>query len=299
VIFISHNSRAAGALAGLAVGDAFGAPYEGLTPPLRGLPKFTSGGIFGVKTGEFTDDTEQALAIADSLIKCGCFDPNDVMRNLISAYTKNPRFYGPTSSSVFARVQNGCAPQDASRELYEQGGGRSNGSAMRGTPLGIFYPPDEIWNVSVACSRLTHYHPVACECSAVVNTMISCLCRGTSREKAHATALSKVTLEELQGVLGDPHRFPLIPSIDALAATHCAVALFLHNETYAETVSAAVMLGGDTDTIAAIAGAMAGAYLGLNAIPSQWLGNIQGIREIIAMADHLDALRKDAAGTRQ
>ncbi len=298
MIFISHNSRAAGALAGLAVGDAFGAPYEGILSPLQGLPKLSSGGIFGVKMGEFTDDTEQALAIAASLIKCGYFDPNDVMRNLISAYTKNPRFYGPTSTSVFARVQNGCAPQDASRELYEQGGGRSNGSAMRGTPLGIFYPPDEVWNVSVACSRLTHYHPVACECSAVVNTMISCLCRGASREKAYETALSKVTQGEVQGVLGDLNGFPLTPSLDALAATHCAVALFLHNETYPGTVSAAVMLGGDTDTIAAIAGALAGAYLGLKAIPSQWLDKIQGICEIIAMADHLDTIRKDAAGTR-
>jgi len=295
VIFISHNSRSAGALAGLAVGDAFGAPYEGFPPPRHGLPKFSSGGVFGVNMGEFTDDTEQALAIAGSLIKCGYFEPNDVMRNLISAYTKDPRFYGPTSSSVFARVQSGCAPRDASREIYEQGGGRSNGSAMRGTPLGIFYPPDEVWDVSIRCSQLTHYHPVACECSAVVNTMISCLCRGASREEAQSYALERVALTEIGAVLSDLHKYPLIPSLDALAATHCAIALFLENDTYPDTVVAAVMLGGDTDTIAAIAGAMSGAWLGLNAIPSQWLAQILRIHEIIAIAERLDTLRKDAA----
>jgi len=298
VIFISHNSRAAGALAGLAVGDAFGAPYEGFLPPRHGIPKLSSGGIFGVKTGEFTDDTEQALALAGSLIKCGYFDPIDVMRNLLSAYTKNPRFYGPTSSSIFARVQNGCAPLDASRELYELGGGRTNGSVMRGAPLGIFYPPDEVWNVSVACSRLTHYHPVACECSAVVNTMISCLCRGAGREEAYSYALDNVTIAEIQSVLSDLHKFPLTPSLDALATTHCAVALFLTNDTYQNTVSAAVMLGGDTDTIAAVAGAMAGAYLGLNGIPAHCLANIRGIHDIIDMAACLYALRRDGRSDR-
>lgn len=293
MIFISHNSRAAGALAGLAVGDAFGAPYEGFPPPRYGNPKLSSGGRFKVNTGEFTDDTEQALAIAGSLIKCGYFEPNDVMRNLISAYAHHPQFYGPTSSSVFARVQNGCAPLDASREIYEQGGGRSNGSAMRGTPLGIFYPPAEVWEVSVVCSKLTHYHPVACECSAVVNTMISCLCRGAQRKEAHSYAVARVTLPEIRDVLGNPHRYPLIPSLDALEATHCAIALFLNNETYAEIVKAAVMLGGDTDTIAAIGGAMGGAWLGMKAIPSQWMAQIQRIDEIIAIADCLVTLRKD------
>ena len=248
--------------------------------------------------GEFTDDTEQALALAGSLIKCGYFDPIDVMRNLIFAYTTNPRFYGPTSSSVFTGVQNGRAPLDVSRELYESGGGRTNGSVMRGTPLGIFYPPDAVWNVSIACSRLTHYHPVACECSAVVNTMISCLCRGAGREEAYAYALGNVTSAELRRVLSDLQKFPLTPSLDALAATHCAVALFLANDTYQRTVSAAIMLGGDTDTIAAIAGAMAGAYQGLNGIPAPWLFNIRRIHEIIDIALCLDILRRDGRSDR-
>ncbi|MBT8507184.1 hypothetical protein AZH53_01905 [Methanomicrobiaceae archaeon CYW5] len=253
----------------------------------------SSGGRFGVKSGEFTDDTEQALGIARSLLKCRRFEPNDVMRNLITAYTKNPRFYGPTSSAVFARVLNGCAPRDAAQDIFEQGGGRSNGSVMRGPPLGIFYPPEEVWQVSLACSRLTHPHPVACECSAVVNMMISCLCRGIPRDEAYASALNSITITEIRDILGDPHNYPLIPSLDALATTHCAISLFLNYRSYPETVSAAVMLGGDTDTIAAIAGAMSGADLGLNAIPGKWITQIQGITEVIGIAESLNALRKD------
>lgn len=298
MIFISHNSRAAGALAGLAVGDAFGAPYEGYPPLQHGIPKITSGGRFGLKAGEFTDDTDQALGLARSLLKCGGFEPNDVMRNLISTYIRNPRFYGPTSSAVFSRARDGCAPRVAAHEILEQGGGRSNGSVMRGAPLGIYYPPDEVWQVSLACSRLTHPHPVACECSAFVNMMISCLCRGISRDEAYASALNYITIQEIRDILGDPRNYPLLPSLDALAATHCAVTLFLHDYSYQETVSAAVMLGGDTDTIAAIAGAMSGSYLGLEAIPPDWIRQIVGITDVIRIAESLDACRRDGAGKR-
>ncbi|MCC7567772.1 MAG: ADP-ribosylglycohydrolase family protein, partial [Methanoregulaceae archaeon] len=76
----------AGALVGLAIGDALGAPLEGSPPPSRPLADMVSGGRFRRLSGEITDDTLQALAIADSLADLRGFFPYDILRRLINDY---------------------------------------------------------------------------------------------------------------------------------------------------------------------------------------------------------------------
>lgn len=293
VIFILNFERVAGSLIGLAIGDAFGAPFEGGPSPRKIVRSMQEGGIHGIRRGHYTDDTLQAVAIARSLIQCGRFSSEDIMRRFITDFTRNPSVYGPTSTGVFSLVLWGVPPAEAPALVHRQlGTSRSNGSVMRGAPIGIFYLPEEVRPVSLACSRLTHHDPVAGECSAFINRMISELCRGATLRSAHVHALAACGSEEVAMVLGDPERFTLNPSLDALDTSHCAVAILLSASSFAETIQRAVDLGGDTDTIGAVCGALAGAYWGFSAIPVAWRRDLHRIDELLAVASRLSFLAR-------
>lgn len=288
MIFILNFDHAAGVIIGLAIGDAMGAPLEGLPAPAIPVRSFESGGIHGVKAGHFTDDTLQAVAIAESLVFCGGFSPEDVLRRWMRDFGYSPQYYGPTSSAVFELIREGAAPGDAAEKVWRgSGGGRSNGSVMRGAPLGVFFPPAAVREVSVACARLTHRHPVAAECSAFVNRMVSDLARGAERSRAHTRALSACEDAEVRQVLADPFAFPLSPSLDALDATHCAVSVYMASSSFPDAVVGAINLGGDADTIGAICGALAGAEYGVGGIPAAWRAGLHRCGDLLALSAEL------------
>jgi ADP-ribosyl-[dinitrogen reductase] hydrolase len=276
VTFISGVLSAMGALSGLAIGDAMGAPFEG-GPPLHVLvQEMQSDRLRYRKRGQYTDDTLQAIAVAESLIVCRKFSPDDLIGRLIAGYKKFPEFYGPTSGSVFELVMTGVPPYRAALIAHDRNGGsRSNGSVMRGPPLGIFYRGPELREVSFCCSRLTHADPVAGYCSAWINRMVSGMCRGESRDLAFRKALSECPEGEVRDMLGDFGAHDPEPSLDALLGTHAALKVFMEGGSFAGIVSCAVSLGGDADTVGAIAGALAGAWSGISEIPKRWLYDLQ------------------------
>ena len=174
-----NEMQAVGAFIGLAIGDALGAPLEGLPPGPFVVTEMQGGGIHNTLPGQYTDDTLQASALAQTLLRCGGFDPDDFARRLVLVYRAHPEFFGPTSRAVLDLIESGHRPSAAARMVYEERGeGRSNGSVMRGIPVGIFYPPLEVREASLAASRVTHFDPAAGEASAFVNRMVSGICRG-------------------------------------------------------------------------------------------------------------------------
>lgn len=294
MIFISQISRATGALAGLAIGDAFGAPFEGGPPPKHHIREPGYFGLNPIIYGQFTDDTMQTLSIAKSIIKCGHFDQIDAILALIREYDRDSRFYGPTSREVFSRIKNGCAPLEAAQTLFEEEGrGRTNGSVMRGVPIGIVYPPEDVRTYSFAASQITHFHPVACESSSAFNTLISCLIRGGTLTHALGMAYTNCGMHEVRERIRSPKNFALNPSMDALDTLHAVLSIALSADSYEDAVAQAVMLGGDTDTIAALAGALKGAQYGIEAIPREWIMKTEGINDVIACGKALWGMRKD------
>jgi ADP-ribosyl-[dinitrogen reductase] hydrolase len=276
VTFISGSVSAVGALTGLAIGDAMGAPFEGYPPPLRPVTEMNGNGPRILNAGQYTDDTLQAIAVAESLIQCRGFCPDNLMERLISGYKRFPEFYGPTSRSVFDLVQSGVPPDRAAAIVHmKRGGSRSNGSVMRGAPVGIFFSGPALREVSIRCSQLTHYDSAAAECSAWVNQMVSDMCRGFSRSGAFSRALHRCNDDEVVRVLGAYHRFDPEPGLDALLATHAAITVFMDSRSFEETVIHVISLGGDTDTTGAVAGALAGAWSGIDSIPRRWLVNLE------------------------
>lgn len=288
-----HKMRAVGAFIGLAIGDALGAPLEGLPPPPIAVAEMRGGGIHDVLPGQYTDDTLQASALAETLLECGGFDPADFARRLVLVYRAHPEFFGPTSRAVLDQVEAGVAPTVAARMAHEaRGGSRSNGSVMRGIPVGIFYPPAVVREASLAASRVTHFDPVAGEASAFVNRMVSGICRGEEAPVAFGRALAACEDPELRGLLEDYRAHPPEPSLDAVLCTHCAVRVFMDAPSFRDAVVTAVNLGGDADTVGAIVGGLAGARYGCEAIPPSWLAALQDREELLDLARRLWAMSR-------
>ncbi|NQS78294.1 MAG: ADP-ribosylglycohydrolase family protein, partial [Methanoculleus bourgensis] len=134
-----NEMRAVGAFIGLAIGDAMGAPLEGLPPRSIAVTEMLGGGIHNTLPGQYTDDTLQASALAGTLIQCRGFDPEDFAGRLVRVYRAHPEFFGPTSRAVLDLIESGLGPEAAAARVHEaRGGSRSNGSVMRGIPVGIF-----------------------------------------------------------------------------------------------------------------------------------------------------------------
>jgi ADP-ribosyl-[dinitrogen reductase] hydrolase len=243
---------------------------------------------YGRRAGQYTDDTGQALAVADSLASCRGFSAEDMMQRLVANYLRDPGVYGPTSSVVFELVLAGVPLSDAARAAHRvNGSSRSNGSVMRGPPIGIFYAGPMVEACSEACARLTHYDAVNGACSAFLNRMVSDLCRGYRKDAAYVRAVSRCRNPEVLSMIGDYVSYNPEPALDALLATHAAVSLFMRGRGFEDTLVDAVNLGGDADTIGALAGSLAGAAYGLPLIPGRWLRRLEGLPTVMDSAFRL------------
>lgn len=286
--------RHAGSLLGLAIGDALGAPLEGSRKPEVWLAQMRPGGRHFRKSGEFTDDTLQAIAVAESLAACRGFCESDLVQKLSESYIVRPEWFGPTSSAFFDLVRSGTVPHRAAWLVHKRNhGSRSNGSVMRGFPLGIFYPAQQVNTISLACSRLTHYDPVGGHCSAFLNVMVSDMIRGTSRRAAFRHARSLCIYPEVHAVLGNYDQYDPDPSLDCVLCSHAALSCFMEAESFEYALLSAVNLGGDADTVGACTGALAGAYWGLDAIPQRWSRVLEGYERLVQLAGRVWNMRED------
>jgi len=252
------------------------------------------GGRHFRKKGEVTDDTIMAVAVAESLGARRGFDQKDLISRLISGHRSRPEWFGPTSSMFFDLVQSGTLPHRAAWLVHKhRGSSRSNGSVMRGFPLGIFYPSPDVYKVSLCCSAITHRDPVAGHCSAFLNTMVSDLCRGASRHAAFRHARSLCTNNEVHAVLGNYDHHTIVPGLDAVECSHAALSCFMHAGTLENAILSAVNLGGDTDTVGACCGALAGAYWGLGAIPERWRRELEGYDNLVMLGERVWQVKMD------
>ena len=216
------------------------------------------------------------------------------MQRLLAGYQRDPSVYGPTSGRVFELVLGGMDPAAAVLAAHRlSGSSRSNGSVMRGSPIGIFYSGPLVEACSEACSRLTHFDPVAGACSAFLNRMVSDLCRGASRDQAYGRARSRCRSSEVAAMLGEFRRYDPVPGLDALLATHAALTVFMDGRTFEEMLVTAVNLGGDADTVGALTGTLAGAAFGIAAIPPRWLAALRDLPLVTSTAYRLWAASRE------
>jgi poly(ADP-ribose) glycohydrolase ARH3 len=271
--------RARGALLGTFVGDALGMPFEGLPPSEIPIEVEMVSARRG--RGTYTDDTQMMIALAESLIERGRVEEEHLARCFREAYEPD-RGYGAGTRQVFELWATGTPVATAAAQLFGGQGSRGNGAAMRIAPVAIRYAndPERLCTEAASSAKVTHAHPVGVDAAVVQAAAIGAALRSDDiLEAAQRTACTKELADALLDV-ADLFAAPREPaevherlgsSSDARESVSAAVYTAVAQPRFEEAVRFAVGLGGDTDTVAAMTGAIAGARHGVSSIPSRWL----------------------------
>lgn len=249
-------------ICGLAVGDALGVPYE-----FRERGTFTCTGMDGngahmQPAGTWSDDTSMALCICSSIKRLGRVDTADIGDRFrrwlqLGEFTCDGRVFD--AGMTCRRAISTGVPATSYREC-------GNGSLMRTAPLAMLDRLDfhEVRSVSA----ITHANPVAeWSCVALCDALWVIRELGAEAKGELWYRYGHVASRPIEAVKSDGY---CEHTLDA------ALWCFLNTGSYRDCVLKAVELGGDTDTTAAVAGAIAGVYYGFEAIPPRWVGQLRG-----------------------
>jgi ADP-ribosyl-[dinitrogen reductase] hydrolase len=276
------RERVVGCVLGLALGDALGAPFEfrrreEIPDPLPAFELDRS----GLPPGTWTDDTAMARNLWRSLAEHRRLDPRDVVTRHLEWFATDPPDVGNLTRSVLRRIRDGD-PDAAARYVAERGPEVSagNGSVMYCAPLGAFrsMQPELLHDEAPALSAITHWDERCRTACLAVTLATAALVRGTEPgpavEDAVAAVLDREGGEELEYLVVEAGRARRIDGPDmgfTLFTAGIGLQVAAEAPGFEEGLRRVVALGGDTDTNAAVAGALLGAAHGRAALPSTWL----------------------------
>ena len=333
-------SRAHGALAGLALGDALGMPTQEMSPEqiravygrITGLVDADASQPYapGMPAGSVTDDTEQALLVASLLVRGRGSSSGRVALNAVEfahsllAWEDSMiergslDLLGPSTKAALERVRAGADP------LSVGGAGTTNGAAMRVTPIGIAVStadPEAFAEAVWSSCRVTHATRQGFQSAALVAAAVS---MGIDAARSPSLDLRSLLWKAVTYVDSLPERGAWTPDPDVVAATRRAMQLAVNPassslECLVEQVGTSVAsahaipmafalltrdpspralldaanIGGDTDTIGAIAGAILGAAAGVGVFDGRALAQVEEVSRLglPSVAEQLLALR--------
>lgn len=285
---ISLEDAFTGCLLGLAVGDALGGCFEGQTadyiqrryPSPQALMDAPP-----LETLHYTDDTQMAIGVAEALIENGAIREETLCCRFASNYVPS-RGYGFGTRRVLEAMSAG-EDYRAVAEAYYPGGSFGNGAAMRVAPVGLLFHGDlsQVGEQARLSALPTHLHPLAIEGARLLALGVALLVRAETFDRTafFAELLTLYRLEEYRRKLEHAGRMreaseaaALGNGIQALESVPTALACFAFApEDYGTAIGRAILLGGDTDTIAAMTGALSGAFLGMQAISPNLLTRLE------------------------
>lgn len=231
----------------------------------------------------------------------------------IENFAEEPwRGYGPGPPRVFRLIRSGEAWDRASSHVYP-GGSFGNGAAMRAAPVGLLYWNDHVklHEVASGTSLITHSHSLGMEGAALQALAVALAVAEDPSSPPDASAfisrLGSLALEDvyrakiaaftsLLGRVDDRGQVvrELGHGIEAFESVPTAIFCFLsHPCDFPATVVYAISLGGDTDTIACMAGAISGAHLGVDALPAAWVERLENHDYIAGLAERLCELARE------
>jgi ADP-ribosyl-[dinitrogen reductase] hydrolase len=295
--------KAKGALLGLAVGDALGAPVEGVSAAdIDGKQtELTGGGLYGLAPGQGTGDTDMAVRLASSLVEQGGFDADRVLAAYVSWYRDEPPGMSDHMRQVLGSIEGGTDAYRATSALHFGGEVTSgNGAVMRTTPIGIAFAgrDDALRDATLADAALTHFDPLAGKVALLHNQVISWVLTGgpqlvfdnLKNPEWLDDRIEDVVIPATAGVLGFATTLSRDEPGSALASIAIALGAFFHADDFESGLIWAVNLGGDADTNGAVAGAMLGARLGASAIPERWVTALERRAELEGLGHQLASL---------
>lgn len=282
-------------LLGCAVGDALGVPFESKLANYDLLLSWDGKSYLGsehhqLQPGQYSDDTQMSLMVAESLIENKGFDPDDLSKRYVDwIVSGRARGYGKTTLFAVQNLING-------KSWNESGipGSYGNGTAMRAAPFGVYYRND-IQSLITVCkidSAITHASEEA-EAGSIAIALATAYCLNGETDglldklwQALPDSKVKSSIYSLDSLVDSPHITPeqalrvIGTKCDVRQTVPSAIYCLVKFDKYHEAINAAIRAGGDTDTTAAIVGSMFGAKLGMQGIDA-------AIYECVEDADRL------------
>jgi poly(ADP-ribose) glycohydrolase ARH3 len=300
---INLKAKYMGALVGSALGDAIG-ELAFHHPSLDEL-LFT---LESLQTLQYTDDTAMAIGLANSLLKRKQLDQEHLGETFRLNFQREPwRGYAAGPPTIFSIVaSSGKSYVEAARSLFGGSGSLGNGAAMRIAPLGLFFHQSEnLYEQAVASAEVTHAHPVGKDGAAVQAYAVAQMVKNDP-----ATVFPQE--EFIEGLIDFANTLEIREKMILLKTLLCediapgdaaeqlgrsvavqesmpfAIYSFLrHRDSFEDCLFCAIMNGGDRDTLGAMACAISGAYLGIDAVPNTWCERLEHIEIIVKIASEL------------
>ena len=301
---LDRKARFRGALLGVAIGDAAGAPFE-----------FCERGSFEPATdfhgnGHWTDDTSMTLALALSLIERPGFDIAHQVELYISWMHREDDRLGDTVSHIGLTIQRALKLYLRTGDPYS---GPSDewsagiGSLLRVSPVPLFFCSslDQAVQFSRESSRTTHQESRCLDSCAYMAALMWGAVNGHSKEEllnAHFPSQEfwapRQVHPEVQSVMAGDFKDVLEPDSTGFVIHSLRAALwaFHHSDSFRDGALLAINLGGDADTTGAIYGGLAGAFYGVDQIPSEWRKKVHDGALIVEVADRLLAASVSGRG---
>jgi poly(ADP-ribose) glycohydrolase ARH3 len=261
----------------------------------------------------YTDDTAMAIGLAESLVQVGGLDEQHLGDTFRDHYYREPwRGYASGPPSIFGLVQrDGISYTEAAQSLFGRQGSFGNGAAMRIAPLGLFfYDAPDLYDKAWLSARVTHAHPIGVDGAAVLARAIAwavgldpqepfplqVFCEGLADFARTPVIRDKMQLLYAlvtQGTSPLAAARRLGQSVAVHESLPFALYAFLcHTKSFEDCLFCASLHGGDCDTLGAMACAVSGAYLGIEAISADWRAKLENGPQVEALAIRLAEKKK-------
>ncbi len=289
-----------GVMIGTFVGDALGAPVEGWGPerierehgrldemlPKRGAP------------GRYTDDTQMMIALAEGILEAEGIDAGVIARRMLDLHDPS-RGYGQGTTRVLQKWRQGVPVDQAARQIFDEGS-FGNGGSMRIASVAAAYHTDldGLRDAARASCEITHAHPLGIAGAQLQARAIAEAIRATPEAVDPIPMLERIrrgvssglddgtyerAMDEVEGLLEqstppEPQRIANRLGNDSRAFASVPTAIYAalsSLDSFEDALVNAVAVGGDTDTIGAMAGAISGGLHGTNAVPERWWNQLE------------------------
>jgi poly(ADP-ribose) glycohydrolase ARH3 len=299
-----------GGILGCFLGDAFGSGFEGMNP---NQAMFHMGTLSKKFPRSYTDDTDMTLALGESIIQSGEIDPEEVAKQFSFTCDLTRGYAIGTIKAVLA-LRAGLPWHQVGRIVFEKGS-FGNGAAMRVSPVGLFYHHHlgELQEAATKQATVTHVHPLgqwgAVMQAATIGWAVNQDPKGSFKKKEVIVHLREVlwrgpieymrALNKIEEMVVQDKKLQareLVQSLGNGVEAHlsvpsaCYIAI-TYSPDFCDAIRAAISLGGDTDTIAGMVGAIVGAHVGERGLPIEWIEQLEdgprGRSFAISLADRL------------
>lgn len=307
------QDRLRGIAVGAAIGDALGMPLE-FHPPRPDYDLETEMIDGPLPAGSFTDDTEMALCLAESLLITSPLDAQDLSGRFLAWYQGHPSDVGIHTSEVMKLIMQGESIKKAAKKVQQRSpDSASNGALMRAWPIAIarHTQPGLLTSETKIQTELTHVHVDCVNGSLFLNFLLYQILQEPHRQPSELVRRAVQQAEDQVAI--DPDFLVLLNLAPMRLRTdlknsgwvrhtlESALWAVMTTLSFEEALVKAVNLGNDADTAGCVAGAIAGALYGLSGIPARWKDALHGeyplhsgklwfVKDFIELADNLAAL---------